>query len=116
MSIPDDHEVPESIEVDEGGETVASEAPRESIPSTRASRAWVRVLPTLIILAIILVFVFQNSRHVRVSIFNASGTVPLSVALLGAAALGALLVLALGSVRILQLRRRVHRERHVDDE
>jgi uncharacterized integral membrane protein len=109
MGIQDDHEVPQSTDAEQGGETVAAEAALESIPSTRASRAWVRVLPALIVLAVTLVFVFQNSRHVKVSFFNASGTVPLSVALLGAAALGALLVLALGSVRILQLRRRVQR-------
>ncbi|HQU25871.1 MAG TPA: lipopolysaccharide assembly protein LapA domain-containing protein [Acidimicrobiales bacterium] len=64
-----------------------------------------RIAPAIVILAVILVFVFQNSRHVTVSLFTASGSLPLSLALLGAAALGALFVLALGSVRILQMRR-----------
>ena len=80
------------------------------ILSTRTSRAWIGLLPALVVLAVILVFVLQNSKDVRVSLFTFSGTFPLSVALLGAVILGALMTLALGSVRIFQLRRRVRRK------
>lgn len=79
------------------------------VVATRAGRAWVKVLPALVVLAVILVFIFQNSQSAKVSFVTASGRLPLAVALLGAAALGALFVLALGSIRILQLRRMVHR-------
>lgn len=65
------------------------------------------MLPGLVVLAVILVFVFQNHKDVKVSFFTLSGRLPLSVALLGTAALGALLMLALGSVRIFQLRRQL---------
>jgi len=81
------------------------------IASTRTSRAWIRVLPALVVLVVILVFVLQNPKDVRVSLFTISGTLPLSVALIGAIILGALMVLALGSVRILQLRRQVRRNK-----
>jgi len=81
------------------------------VSSTRSSRAWIRLLPLLIVLVVILVFVFQNPKDVKVSIFTFSGTLPLSVALLGAVILGALMTMALGSVRIIQLRRQVHRTR-----
>jgi uncharacterized integral membrane protein len=89
---------------------VQPSASPEVISSTRSSRAWIRLLPVLIVLAVILVFVFQNPKDVKVSIFTLSGTLPLSVALLGAVILGALMTLALGSVRIIQLRRQVHRK------
>jgi uncharacterized integral membrane protein len=89
------------------------------IPATRASRLWIRILPALIVLAVILVFVFQNTKDVRVSFFAFSGELPLSASLLSAAALGALLVMALGSVRIIQLRKQVRRQaretRHRDE-
>jgi uncharacterized integral membrane protein len=85
-------------------------ATSEVILSTRTSRAWIRLLPVLVVLVIILVFVFQNPKDVKVSLFTFSGTLPLSVALLGAVILGALMALALGSVRIFQLRRQVHRK------
>jgi uncharacterized integral membrane protein len=66
----------------------------------------------LVLLAITLVFVLQNLRSVKVSFLSASGRLPLGVALLVAAALGALAVLTLGSVRIIQLRHLVHRANH----
>jgi len=89
---------------------VEPDAPSQVVMSTRTSRAWIRLLPVLIVLVVILVFVFQNPKDVKVSLFTISGTLPLSVALLGAVILGALMVLALGSLRIVQLRRQVHRK------
>jgi uncharacterized integral membrane protein len=90
---------------------VKPDATSETISSTRTSRAWIRALPVLVVLTVILVFVFQNPKDVKVSLFTFSGTLPLSVALLGAVILGALMALALGSVRIFQLRRQVHRKK-----
>ncbi len=80
-----------------------------TIPSTRTSRTWTRLLPVLFLFAAILLFVLQNLRSSQVRFVSLSGTLPLGVALLAAVALGALLVLALGSVRILQLRKLVRR-------
>jgi putative membrane protein len=79
------------------------------VVSTRTGRAWVKVLPALLVLAVILVFILQNSQSAKVSFVTASGRLPLAIALLASAALGALLVLALGSIRIIQLRRVIHR-------
>lgn len=97
---PDHPDVP----VEEGTKPAAAS---EVILLTRTSKAWIGLLPALVVLAVILVFVFQNSKDVKVSLFTFSGTFPLSVALLGAVILGALMTLALGSVRIFQLRKRV---------
>ena len=88
----------------------------KTILSTRTSRAWIRLLPALVVLIVILVFVFQNPKDVTVSLFTFSGTLPLSVALLGAVVLGALMTLALGSVRIYQLRKQVHRKSKLSDD
>lgn len=91
------------------GERNVSAAATTGVVSTRAGRAWVKVLPALLVLAVILVFIFQNSQSAKVSFVTASGRVPLAIALLAAAALGALFVLAIGSIRILQLRKMIHR-------
>jgi uncharacterized integral membrane protein len=99
------------IPIEARGEPDSSSEP---ILSTRTSRAWIRLLPVLVVLVIILVFVFQNSKDVKVSLFTFSGTLPLSVALLGAVILGALMALALGSLRIFQLRKQVHRKRRTE--
>lgn len=84
------------------------------VGSTRASRVWVRVLPAMVLLAVILVFVFQNLQHTKVNFVTASGSVPIAIALLVAAALGGLLVLAVGSIRIFQLRGAVRRASSMD--
>ena len=94
---------------DDPGTPTPEAADGTTIPSTLAGRTWIRVLPALVLLAVTLVFVLQNLRSAKVSFITASGRLPLGVALLVAAALGALTVLALGSIRIIQLRRLVHR-------
>jgi uncharacterized integral membrane protein len=104
LSNPENRDVPVGARVESG-------PPSEVILSTRTSRAWIRLLPVLVVLVVILVFVFQNPKDVKVSLFTFSGTLPLSVALLGAVILGVLMALALGSVRILQLRKQVRRKR-----
>ncbi|MGC8510274.1 MAG: lipopolysaccharide assembly protein LapA domain-containing protein [Acidimicrobiales bacterium] len=83
--------------------------PRAVIASTRTSRLWLRLLPSLVVLVVILVFIVQNHQDVRVSLFTLAVTWPLSIALLASAILGALLVLAIGSLRIVQLRRQIRR-------
>lgn len=82
-----------------------SSIPRSSIESTRASRTWTRIFPSLVLLAIMLLFVFENLGSTKITFVTFSGTVPLALALFVAAALGGLLVLAVGSIRIAQLRK-----------
>ncbi len=78
------------------------------IESTRASRAWTRILPALLLLAVILVFVFQNLNNTKISFLMFSGKVPAALALIVAAALGGSFVLTIGSIRIIQLRKVIH--------
>ena len=87
---------------------VAAPAAITEIESTRASRAWTRILPALLLLAIILVFVFQNLDNTKITFLMFSGTVPVALALIVASALGGLLVLTIGSIRIIQLRKVIH--------
>ena len=86
-----------------------STSPPTDLHPTRAGRLWAALVPALILLIVMLVFIFQNLHDVKVSFFTASGSLPLALALLLAAILGALIVLCLGSIRILQLRRTVKR-------
>jgi putative membrane protein len=112
----------DSTVISSGGGIGGTDAQREAVASpasigpkgvvaTRASRAWLKVLPALLLLAVILLFIFENSQSVKVSFVSASGRLPLAIALLAAAALGGLIVLALGSIRILQLRKVIHSSR-----
>jgi uncharacterized integral membrane protein len=79
--------------------------PRRTVERTRASALWTAVAVGLLVLAVILIFVAQNSDKVNIHFLAMDGAMPLGVALLVAALLGALLMLAIGTIRILQLRR-----------
>ncbi|HLZ95088.1 MAG TPA: lipopolysaccharide assembly protein LapA domain-containing protein [Candidatus Dormibacteraeota bacterium] len=71
---------------------------------TRLSGAWTALVIGILALAMILVFILQNLQSVEVHFVFFQGSLPLAVALLFAMILGAVVVLAFGAGRILQLR------------
>jgi putative membrane protein len=79
------------------------------VPRTRTGGAYKSLLGGAVVLALLLIFILENTRSVKISYLGESGHMALGVALLLAAVAGALLVGVVGSVRILQLRRRVKR-------
>jgi len=81
--------------------------PSLAMVATRISGTWVGIIIGSLVLALLLVFVLQNTRSVKVSFFTASGNIPLGVALLFASVGGVLLAAVAASLRILQIRRRM---------
>lgn len=79
------------------------------VKATRAGRVWVAIILGLIVLAVLLVFIFQNLHQTTIHFFTLSGSLSVALALLIAACGGAIVVLAVGSIRIIQLRRGVRR-------
>jgi lipopolysaccharide assembly protein A len=88
--------------------------PQHTIEPTRTSMVWTMVGIGVVLLVAILVFILQNGQRVRVRFLMVNGTLPLGVALLFAALLGALLVLVAGAARVLQLRVVARRHRRTD--
>ena len=88
--------------------------PPHTIEPTRTSMVWTMVGIGVVLLVAILVFILQNGQRARVRFLMANGTLPLGVALLFAALLGALLVLVAGAARVLQLRVVARRHRRND--
>ncbi len=74
---------------------------------TRVSSVWIGVVVAGLVLVLLLVFILQNTKSVRISFFTATGDMPLGVALLLAAVGGLLLAGVVASLRIWQLRHRV---------
>jgi uncharacterized integral membrane protein len=72
--------------------------------------AWVGVFIAALLGVALVVFMAQNTRRVEVSFLWMSTDTPLAIALLIAAVGSILLTLILGSARILQLRRVVHKQ------
>ena len=85
---------------------------KDPLRRSRTSGAWVAVVAAAALLLILLVvFIAQNTQDVHLSFLWWDGTAPLSVALLVAAVIGIALTAVVGTMRILQLRHRVRRER-----
>lgn len=78
---------------------------------TRLRGAWIAVIIAVVVLIFLLIFILENLDSVTVRFLGASGTLPLGVGLLFAAVGGALLVVLVGSARIVQLRRATRRVR-----
>ena len=71
---------------------------------TRLSAVWTAIVVAVVALAAILVFILQNPQSVQLSFLVFHGRLPLAIALLFAMLLGAVVVLAFGVARIIQLR------------
>jgi uncharacterized integral membrane protein len=86
-----------------------SKAPLEAEPypveqHTRLSGAWTALVIGIVALVLILAFVLQNLQSVELSFLAFHGHLPLAIALLFAVILGAVIVMAFGGARIVQLR------------
>ena len=83
----------------------------DPLRGSRTSTTWVAVIALVLLLVLLVIFIGQNTQDVRVAFFGWSGRAPLAVALLIAATSGMIVAVIAGALRILQLRRRVRRER-----
>jgi uncharacterized integral membrane protein len=103
------------------GQSMSAQAPAELSPvespatpgpgRTRISAAWFGVVAAALVLVVLLIFILQNTRSVKITFFTISGTIPVGVALLFAAIGGLLLAGLLASLRIWQLHHRMNHER-----
>ena len=92
------------------GTTPAKKSP-DPLRGSATSGIWLAVVAFAVLLVLLAIFILQNTGSVELSFLGWSGSAPLAALLLIAAAAGALLVVMAGSLRILQLRRRVRSER-----
>ena len=83
----------------------------DPLRGSRTSGTWIAVIVLSLLLLLLAVFILQNTQKVEVAFFGWNGQAPLAATLLIAAAGGALVVASAGALRILQLRRRVKRQR-----
>ena len=97
------------------GEPEATPPTRKKDPDplrgSRTSGFWAAVIVLALLLLLLAIFILQNTQKVEVTFFGWNGQAPLAATLLIAAVAGALVVAAAGALRILQLRRRIKRER-----
>lgn len=85
------------------------ETGRDPLRGSRTSGAWLSVAALGIVLLLLIIFMLQNTQSVEVSFLGWDGHAPLAVSLLIATVAGLFLALVAGSLRIIQLRRRIRR-------
>jgi uncharacterized integral membrane protein len=91
--------------------TAETKPRQDPLRGSRTSGLWVSVALSGLVLVLLIVFIAQNTDPVSVRFLGWEGQTPLAVALLIATVAGLFLATVAGSLRILQLRRRVRRER-----
>ncbi len=100
-------------------ESVVRDAPAPGlqeleVPRTRTSSAWVAAAAGALLVLLMLVFILQNGDRVRMHFLWMDFTLPLGVALLLSGVVGALILVVVGSGRMLQLRLVARRHRKDD--
>lgn len=84
---------------------------KDPLRGSRTSGLWAATVGLGLLLILLIVFIAQNTRTTTVSFLAWDGQVSVAVALLIAAVAGLFLAGLAGMLRILQLRRRVRRDR-----
>src|ERR1700730_2723018 len=95
-----------------GSARPAPQAPGTGRLRTRISSVRIALIAGTAVLAMVLIFIIQNANAVSISFLGAHLNLSLAVALLLAAIAGALLMAAVGTARITQLRQIMRRDRH----
>ena len=79
------------------------------IQRTRAAALWSALILGFLILIVLLIFIAQNTESAQFQFLGWQWSLPLGVAILLAAVCGGLLTVAVGTVRMYQLRRAAKR-------
>ena len=79
--------------------------PESAVKFTRAAALWSALITGFVILIVLLVFIMQNTDSTTINFFGWEWNLPVGVAILLAAVCGGLLTVAVGTARIVQLRR-----------
>jgi uncharacterized integral membrane protein len=88
--------------------------PPHQITRTRTGGLWVAAISAAVVVLLLLIFILQNGQQVQINLYGANPDLPLGVALLLAAVLGALIVALVGTARVVQLRHVAKRHRDQD--
>lgn len=78
-------------------------------PLTKAAAFWAALIVGFLILIVLLIFIAQNTATTTFTFLTWHWSLPLGVAILAAAVAGGLITVAVGTVRIFQLRRAAKR-------
>jgi len=79
--------------------------PESPVKFTRAAALWAALIAGFVVLIVLLVFIMQNTDSTTIHFLGWQWNLPVGVAILLSAVCGGLLTVAVGTARIVQLRR-----------
>ena len=103
--LPGEPTPPPLAELPEVPDTPPAPPPESAVKFTRAAALWSSLIIGFLILILLLVFIMQNTDSTTVNFFAWQASLPVGVAVLLSAVGGGLLTVAVGTARIVQLRR-----------
>ena len=98
-------DVPREVARDAPRDVPVAVLPDERTGFTRAAAMWTALILGFFILIVLLIFIAQNTTTTPFQFLGWHWSLPLGVAILFAAVAGGLLTVAVGAVRMFQLRR-----------
>lgn len=84
---------------------------KTDVQGSVAGSTWVALSVGIALLVLLLIFIIQNMESVTLTVFFWTVSFPAGVGFLLAAIIGAVIMLSVGSVRMIQLRRQIHQLR-----
>lgn len=84
---------------------------KTDVQGSVAGSTWVALSVGIALLVLLLIFIIQNMESVTLTVFFWTVSFPAGVGFLLAAIIGAVIMLSVGSVRMFQLRRQIHKQR-----
>ncbi len=92
-------------------DAVSDDGSRATSPGGQPTVAWTAVTISVLLVVLLVVFIAQNTQDANVSFLGWDLNLPLAVTLLAAAAVGAAVVLLVGTIRATQARLAERRQR-----
>ncbi len=102
---------PDTTDAKDQAPTRSAQREADPLRGSRTSGVWLAVVAGGIILVLLIIFIAQNTEPTTIQFLGWEGETPLAVALLIGTVAGLFLAALAGSLRILQLRRRVRRDK-----
>ena len=103
--LPGEFPPPPQADLPEVADTPPPPPPQDAVKFTRAAALWSLLIFGFLILILLLVFIMQNTDPTTVNFFAWQASLPVGVAVLLSAVGGGLLTVAVGTARMIQLRR-----------
>ncbi len=103
--------IPNNRPEENSDKQAVSDLPLREAKKTRISTAWFMAVSFIILLLLLLIFILQNLQDIPIQFISFHWKIPQGIAMLLAAVVGGFLVALFGTARVVQLGRRLRKDK-----